>query len=332
MASTTKIMTCILALENGSPDQVCTVSKRAASQPKVHLGAPAGTEFYLKDLLYSLMLESHNDSAVMIAEAVAGSVEDFAKLMNQKARDLGCTNTHFVTPNGLDAEDPMPHATTAQELALILRYCILESPKREEFLEVTRTGNYSFSDLAGKRSFSCTNHNALLQMMDGVVSGKTGFTGKAGYSYVAALQSEGRTYILALLGCGWPPHKAYKWEDARALFRYGKEHYAYQNVYRRQTFPAVKVRRGINPTVEVALPEEEKELFVLLGEEEKVEVQVRLPDEVQAPVRSGQMVGCVRYLIDGRVLGVYPVCAREAVPLRDYRYCLKQVFGYFVLR
>ena len=95
MASTTKIMTCILALENGNPADICTVSETAAAQPKVHLGAGKGTRFYLKDLLYSLMLESHNDTAVMVAEHIGGSVEGFSQMMNQKARDLGCEKNMF---------------------------------------------------------------------------------------------------------------------------------------------------------------------------------------------------------------------------------------------
>ena len=103
MASTTKIMTCILALEYGNEEDLVTFSKNAASMPKVHLGAKQGEQFYLKDLLFSLMLESHNDSAVAIAEHIGGSVEGFAEMMNQKARDLNCNATYFITPNGLDA-------------------------------------------------------------------------------------------------------------------------------------------------------------------------------------------------------------------------------------
>lgn len=103
MASTTKILTCILALEKGDLEQIVTVSKNAARQPKVHLGMQEGEKFFLKDLLYSLMLESHNDSAVAVAEAIAGSTEEFAVQMNEKAREIGCRNSHFITPNGLDA-------------------------------------------------------------------------------------------------------------------------------------------------------------------------------------------------------------------------------------
>ena len=132
MASTTKIMTCILALEASDPSRKITVSSQAASQPKVHLGMTEGQSFYLKDLLYSLMLESHNDAAVAIAEGIDGSVEAFAQRMNQKAEEIGCKNTYFISPNGLDAQDSQSnHHTTARELALILRYCIMVSPQRE---------------------------------------------------------------------------------------------------------------------------------------------------------------------------------------------------------
>ena len=154
MASTTKIMTCILALENMTDGQICEVSDIAARQPKVHLGMKIGEKFYLEDLLYSLMLESHNDSAVVIAEAIAGSVEEFAVLMNQKAKEIGCEDTYFITPNGLDAENEEGiHSTTAKDLALIMRYCILQSPQKDNFIKITRQTSYEFMDITKKRSF-----------------------------------------------------------------------------------------------------------------------------------------------------------------------------------
>ncbi|MDE6828909.1 MAG: serine hydrolase, partial [Lachnospiraceae bacterium] len=143
MASTTKIMTCILALESQKGDQIVAASANAAAQPKVRLGVKEQEQFYLRDLLYALMLESYNDSAVMIAEGISGTVEEFAGLMNQKAKDLGCESTYFVTPNGLDGSDENgTHSTTARDLALIMRYCISQSPCKEEFLEITRTKSY----------------------------------------------------------------------------------------------------------------------------------------------------------------------------------------------
>ena len=223
MASTTKIMTCIVALENGVLEDEVEVSAYAASMPDVQLNIREGEHYILRDLLHSLMLESHNDSAVAIAEHIGGSVEGFADLMNRKAKEIGCENTYFITPNGLDAEKEIEtadggkqtaaHSTTAADLARIMSYCIKRSPKKEDFLDITRTASYSFSNLEGSRSFSCSNHNAFLNMMEGALSGKTGFTGKAGYCYVGALERDDRTFVVALLACGWPNNKTYKWSD-----------------------------------------------------------------------------------------------------------------------
>ena len=350
MASTTKIMTCILALENGNPQDVCTVSETAAAQPKVRLGARKGTQFYLKDLLYSLMLESHNDTAVVIAEHIGGSVEGFSAMMNEKAKQLGCKNTCFLTPNGLDKTYTAPngqeyiHGTTAADLAAVMRYCIRESPRREEFLEITRTFSYAFTDVEKKSSFSCVNHNALLSMMDGLLTGKTGFTDKAGYSYVAALQDEGRTYILALLGSGWPPHKTYKWADARTLFGYGREHYHYQDVYQELDLKEIPVEDGIGETAGIGagrqeqtavikpvsrLEEKDRHLRLLLAEDEKVERLAELPDRLKAPVKKGELVGHVRYLLDGKTIRTYPLFADRTVEKRDFTYCFQKVWDRF---
>ena len=161
-ASTTKILTCIVALENCDPASVVTVSKNAASQPKVHLGMHEGQQFYLRDLLYGLMLESYNDCAVAIAEFAAGDVQGFAALMNAKAEELGCEDSYFITPNGLDAKDDAGfHHTTAADLAKIMKYCIKESLKSDEFLGITMNGAVFFSDAEGKCTYQCTNHNAF---------------------------------------------------------------------------------------------------------------------------------------------------------------------------
>ena len=204
-ASTTKIMTLIVTLENADLDDLVTVSQYAAKQPDVQLNINTDEQYLLGDLCYSLMLESHNDSAVAIAEHVGGSVEKFAEMMNEKAKEIGCKDTYFITPNGLDSEDENgTHGTTAEDLAKILSYCIMKSPQKEEFLKITQTASYSFHNKIknsdgtitdGSRSFSCSNHNAFLHMMEGAISGKTGFTGDAGYCYVGAVQRDGRTFV-----------------------------------------------------------------------------------------------------------------------------------------
>ena len=340
MASTTKIMTLILALENANPDDVVTVSDYAASMPDVQLHLRAGEHYRLGDLLYSMMLESHNDSAVAIAEHVAGTVPAFAVLMNAKARDIGCYDTYFITPNGLDAEDSGGvHSTTALDLARILRYCIMQSPKREEFLKITRTGAYSFSDVEGVRTFTVGNKNAFLHMMEGALTGKTGFTGNAGYCYVGALRQEERTFIVALLACGWPNNRSYKWSDTRKLMNYGLEHFTYRNVWREPTLPELPVKNGIPDSgnleeevrIRLRLLSEEPDLKLLLSESEQVQVETHISQEVTAPVEPGTLLGSVRYLLDGQVVKVYTVEAAEDVEAVTLGWCLEKVWRKYIL-
>lgn len=330
MASTTKIMTCILALENMEENQVTAASDYAASQPKVRLGVKGKEEFYIKDLLYSLMLESHNDSAVVIAEGIAGSVEEFADMMNQKAARLGLHDTYFVTPNGLDGYDEGgTHSTTAKDLAAVMRYCIKESPKREEFLEVTRTKEYSFTNVKGDRTFSCSNHNAFLSMMDGALTGKTGFTADAGYCYVGALERDGRTFIVALLACGWPNNKGYKWKDARKLMEYGIANYQYKTVWKDIKPDDIKVERGIqkgdefggDAEIPVKIAQADEELKMLLKEGEEVKVSCDVKKKLSAPVREGQQVGTVTYTLNGEILREFPVVTTQEAEKKDAGWC-----------
>lgn len=342
-ASTTKIMTCILALENGNPDDTVTATKRAAGQPKVHLGVHEGDQFRLNDLLYSLMLESHNDSAVMIAEHIAGSVEDFAGMMNQKAQEIGCENTYFITPNGLDDQNEQGvHGTTAQDLARIMRYCIMQSPKREEFLAITQTASYTFWNMEETVIYNCYNHNAFLSMMEGALSGKTGFTADAGYCYVGALEQDGKTFIVSLLACGWPNNKSYKWSDTKKLMTYGLEHYSIQDVLIRE-LPAAQLevlegQHGGRLSEEAVVPlsyrcdMEQQSLKVLLGADEEVQVEKSLPDALQAPVNAGTVVGKVSYLLDGEVLKTYPVYADDSVKKIDFIWCFDIIKQKYLMR
>ena len=338
MASTTKIMTCILALENGGEQAVATASAQAAAAPKVHLGVYEGEQFLLGDLLYSLMLESHNDAAVMIAETIGGSIEGFAALMNEKAAAIGCTDTHFVTPNGLDASDAGgDHHTTAADLARIMRYCIKTSPKATEFLAVTQTRSYTFWDLEKKNMFNCCNHNALLDQMEGAISGKTGFTAKAGYCYTGALERDGKCLIVTLLACGWPNHKNYKWADAAKLLNYGLESYTYRDVLDHSWKPGrIEVTDGVydgllqtksSASLTLVSPalDPARSLPVLLKETEIPKKDIFLPELIEAPVKKGEKVGSMTYSIDGILLAEYPVYAAETIEKIDYGWCMEQV-------
>ena len=343
MASTTKIMTCILALENLKEDTMITVSACVASQPKVHLGMQEGEQYLLKDLLYSLMLESHNDSAVAIAEAVSGSQEAFSVLMNQKAREIGCTDTCFLTPNGLDLTKEVDgtmktHSTTAEDLARIMRYCTMESPKKERFREITGTESYQFQ--AAGRSFSCQNHNAFLHMMEGAFSGKTGFTGEAGYCYVGALERDGKTFIVALLACGWPNNKTYKWSDTRKLMEYGLSSYDYKEIYEKPQLSDIPVENGISDDGEpdgsslVSLAEvkgDGSRWRLLLREGEQVEILRAQKASLTAPVERGQLVGKILYRIDGMTVAFSEIRTAEAVGERDLNWCISKIMENFLI-
>lgn len=353
MASTTKIMTLILTLERANLEDIVTVSSYAASMPDVQLNIREGEKYRLKDLLYSLMLESHNDSAVAIAEHVGGSVEEFAVLMNQKAEEIGCQNTWFITPNGLDAtadytnaqgeKESRIHATTAEDLARIMSYCITESPCKEQFLEITRTSSYSFTDLEGKRSFGCTNHNAFLSMMDGALSGKTGFTGKAGYCYVGALKRDERIYTVALLACGWPNNKTYKWSDTRQLMEYGLKYYTLHNLEEAEipdeVYEPIRVseaqteRIGEQASVSVTLEavEEPQTEQILLNPNEEITVSFEKAGGLVAPVEKGQEVGVLHYMVGDEIWKTMKVVTSAEIERIDWLWCLKTLAKYWMI-
>lgn len=341
MASTTKIMTCILALEQCGLKDVVSASEKAAAQPEVRLGVRAGETYYLEDVLYSLMLESYNDSAVMVAEHVAGSTEAFAAMMNEKAKQIGCSHTHFVTPNGLDAEDGGgAHATTAAELAKIMAYCVGASPAKETFLHITQARSHSFTDLGGTRSFSCQNHNAFLDMMEGAISGKTGFTSAAGYCYVGALESEGRLFIVALLACGWPYNRSYKWSDTRTLMQYGMEHYHNCRIEYTQRAAPIPVTGGAdakgNPWESVSVPvapdfSQAKQGVYLLADTERIKSRIRIKKSLMAPVERGTVVGTLAYYLDETVLETYPIVALQNVEARCFTHWFRWVCGEFMM-
>lgn len=341
-ASTTKVLTCILALENGDGDDYVQVSANAASQPQVKLGLQKGEQYYLEDLLYSLLLQSHNDSAVAIAEHIGGSVEGFSDMMNAKAREIGCMDTHFITPNGLDDEDSDgTHHTTASDLALIMRYAI----KNKVFLKIAQTKEYSFSDLSKKQTFSVHNTNALFSMTDGVLAGKTGFTGDAGYCYVCAVQKDDRIFIIALLAAGWPGHKTYKWHDTLKLLDYGKNNFYYRSFWQEPDLSYIPVKDGIPENTshtdnllpdgsiyiggQVKATEEEKQQKILLKNDDRLQYQVRLKDELQAPVRKGEQIGRVVYMLNGQKIASFPILAVQNVDRITFLYCAELVFRNF---
>lgn len=335
-ASTTKVLTCIVALENSSGDDYVQVSQNAASQPEVKLGLQKGEQYYLEDLLYSLMLKSHNDTAVAIAEHCGGSVEGFARMLNRKAKQIGCKDTYFITPNGLDAEDENgKHHTTARDLALIMRYAI----KNETFLHIAQTRDYTFSEITGKRTFSVHNANAFLDMRDGVLAGKTGYTSQAGYCYVCAWEKEGKTFIVSLLGCGWPNHKTYKWSDTEKLLDFGDYNYEYETYWKEPQTGKILVTDGVEDGQDIgtkiylrgkcSVTAYDREKEVLLKKGETVTCKIEIPQKVSAPVLKGEKLGRIAYYLDGKLIDFYPVYAEKSVEKISFKWYTEKVFHDF---
>lgn len=325
MASTTKIMTAIIALEYGNLEDQVTVSARAASMPKVHLGMKEGETYKLKDLLFSLMLESHNDSAVAIAEHIGGSVEGFAELMNQKARDLGCEDTYFITPNGLDAtQGEKTHSTTAYDLAKIASYAI----QNEQFVALVGTKSYNFSELQNGRSFQVNNKDQFLNMMDGAIGIKTGFTNQAGYCFVGAVKKDDRTLVSVVLASGWPPNKSYKWADTKALMQMGIEDYAWQSIEKEDIPEWIAVENGIEERVPLTM--EWQDVNLLLADWDTVDVSIDLKEELAAPVEAGEIVGYEKVAVNGETYYIVPIETAGSMEEYTYQYCLTRLVNVFL--
>lgn len=364
MASTTKIMTCIVALENANLEDICTISSYAASMPDVQLNAIKGEKFKIRDLLYSLMLESHNDVAVAIAEHIGKSfynkyekedainglnngirndkkndndysmknsetniskknnddeynridnvenskkyVAYFAKLMNKKVKELGLKNTNFVTPNGLDAEK---HYTTAVELAKIAAYAI----ENKEFIKITNTPCYTFKSDKG-RVYTVNNKNQFLNNYSGAIGCKTGYTSKAGYCFVGAInqccenvdkcsngQKNQYKLVSVVLGCGWPPHKTYKWQDTKKLMDYVVNNFSTKEVVVDSTIlngKKISIENGLDYSE--LQPYINERFSILLNDNDNISVKSKLIKKIVAPVKKGQIIGYVDVMINGK--------------------------------
>lgn len=312
MASTTKIMTCLYALEHGNLSDTVTFSSRAASAPKVHLGAAKGDQYLLSELLYSLMLESHNDSAIAIAEHISGSVEQFCKDMTKEARDFGCYDTCFETPNGLDSEN---HYTTCKDLAVITCHAL----QNEDFRKIIRETSYTIHELSSDRATTLNNKDAFLTTYPGAIGVKTGFTGNAGYCFVGAVEKEDRLLISVVLNSGGYPNRSYKWKDTTKLMNYGTENYEKKTIdLTEEKMDSIPVEDGQKSSCSVTWPKSDT---LLVNQEEAVRVETSCLSKLAAPVAKNQVIGTVKIWIDEKEYRSYPI--------RTGSSCQKATFGFY---
>lgn len=282
MASTTKIMTAILALEKTNPDDIVTVSKNAQGAEGSSIYIKAGDKIRMEDLLYGLMLESGNDAAIAVAEYVSGNTEQFAEEMTALAKKIGAKNTQFKNPNGLDAEG---HYTTAYDLAKISAYAMKNPDFQRIVSEKTKNVTVNTSETLYFR-----NHNKLLKMYDGANGIKTGYTKKCGRCLVSAAERGGRELIAVTLNA---PDD---WNDHIALLDFGFENCSEKLI----------LRKGSK--VKSLYTKDKCELGAIAAEDASVfcknmpvsEVAVHIKKDLKAPIAKDEKIGTAEILIDGK--------------------------------
>jgi D-alanyl-D-alanine carboxypeptidase (penicillin-binding protein 5/6) len=300
MASTTKIMTAITAIEHGKLDDIVTASVKAQNTGGSSIYLQAGERLLLHDLLYGLMLQSGNDAAVAIAEHIAGNVGDFAELMNQKAAEIGALNTHFVNPHGLDSPN---HYTTAKDLARITAYAL----KNPVFSDIVSTKQKKIPWWGRSYNRVLNNKNRLLWIFEGGDGVKTGYTSGAGRCLVSSATRNGWRLAAVVLNCG--P----MWEDSSALLEYGFGSYKPVMYYDNGQFvKTIAVTGGKKDRVRLVT---DRPVVVPLTEDERQRVTIieDWPDKIKAPVLQGQVAGRLRVELDGNVLARANLICQETI-------------------
>lgn len=282
MASTTKIMTCLLAVENGNMEDIVTIPKEAVGQEGTSIYLREGEQVLFSDLVYGLMLASGNDAAVAIAIHLAGSVENFAQMMNEKARQIGALNSNFVTPNGLPDDN---HYTTAYDLALISSYAM----QNEKFCEIVGTSKMDLQQDDDSPARYLRSKNKILYQYEGGNGIKTGYTKAAG-KCLSAGAKRGDMQLVAVVLNDYD-----MFVDCMALLDYGFEHYQMRQIAQAgQNYGEIPVENGLEKSVPTALREN---IYLPLTEEEvtMVEEKVNMSSSLSAPVQEGEVVGFVEF-------------------------------------
>lgn len=294
IASTTKIMTCLVALEHGKLSDEVKISPHAAHVDGSSMYLQEGETYTMEDLLYGLMLASGNDAATAIAEHVAGGEEAFAALMNEKAESLGLRDTSFANPHGLDAET---HYSSAYDLARLMAYAM----ERSDFREITGSRTCQVKGL------TYVNHNKLLWQCEGVMGGKTGYTKKAGRALITVCQRGGERLICVTL------NDPDDWRDHPALYAWAYANFKPKLLIAKDTRFAVPLVSE-HDTKLYAEPLRDVQCFV--REDFVPQCRVELPRFAYPPVHRGDKAGRVLVRLNGEPIGEIPLLYMEELPIR----------------
>ena len=316
MASTTKVMTALLALEKGNLQDTVTASRNAFGVPGTSIYLSEGEQLTLEEMLYGLMLQSGNDAAVAIAEHIGGSVEEFCRMMTEKAEALGCENTLFSTPHGLPSAN---HHTTAWDLSLIAR----EALKNETFRTIVSTQRASIPWAGHDYNRVLNNKNKLLSTYPGAMGVKTGYTKAAGRCLVFAARQEDMTLIGVVLNCP-------EWfDEAAAILNAGFANW--QRVTMLSAGEAVRqvpVENGVKEFVTVRAL---RDVAAPVAVDTWPDLVIDLPDILPAGVRQGQIVGQAKLLDGGQVIADVPLFAEETVAAQTFRTRLARILAAWLM-
>ena len=309
MASTTKIMTAVVALDSGNVKRTVTVSPKATGSEGSSIYLYPEEQLTLEQLLYALMLESANDAATAIAIEVAGSVEAFAELMNQKAAEIGLAATHFTNPHGLDHEE---HYTTAYDLAKLTAYA-LQNP---DFRAICGTVRKTIPLKGDEGTRVLINHNKMLSRYEGAIGVKTGFTKRSGRCLVSAAERDGLTLIAVTLSA---PND---WTDHTAMLDFGFANYENKQLAEKEGFSVpLSVVGG---TSEILLAANQYPVSVMMKKGHgTVTYQIEAPQILYAPIANGTVVGRVIWSCDGKGIASSPLIATHDI---DYKKAERQGF------
>ena len=326
MASTTKIMTTIVILEKADLNEKVTVSAKAGGTGGSRLGLKRGDKASVRDLLYGLMLRSGNDAAVALAEHVGGSVKGFAELMNEKAIELGLTNTHFVTPHGLDDAN---HYTTALELAKLTDYAM----NNETFAKIV--GTKSTTIYINNQSRQINNTNELLGVLNGVVGVKTGFTNNAGRCLVTETKRNNMDIITIVLGADTKKDRT---KDSVNLIEYTFSKYKMYNLeeqiikefnkWKNINEKRILIIKGKTSNPKLALGAIEK-ATIPICDNDKIEYSINALTEVEAPVEQWNVMGTLTVKLNGEILENIDIVNVNEVQKRDWKDYFKIVLNRF---
>jgi D-alanyl-D-alanine carboxypeptidase (penicillin-binding protein 5/6) len=319
MASTTKIMTTLVAIESGRLEEKLTVSRKASMTEGSSIYLKTGERHKVGDLLYAIMLRSGNDAAVAVAEHIGGSVDGFAVMMNKKAKEIGANNTKFVNPHGLDAEG---HYTTARDLALITAYAL----KNQMFSNIVGCKKKTIEGPTNENwDRVMINKNKMLWQFDGSDGVKTGFTKKAGRCLVSSATRNGMRLVCVVLNCG--P----MWNDSSVLLEYGFNNYTNMKVVDKDSiYKIVEVRNGKEKFVPVK-PSEDFVLPLRADGSESVRISAQELDKAKAPLSEGDEAGRIDVYFDNTLLGTVKLEYTESVESSSPFFYLKKILRDYYL-